>query len=192
MVQIPNNLNSIITGILLSDGHLFKNKAGNTLFSFKQTIKRFDFFWIVFLKFSHFCQGYPILDRTRINGKYYCLIVFATRVFPCFTKWYNLFYVNNKKIVPLELYNMLDYEALAYWIMCDGTRSGSGIVLQTQSFTVKECVFIISILIHKFNLTCNIYMQNNKPTIYINSKSIKQIKHKLLPYFPISMKYKFK
>jgi len=70
--------------------------------------------------------------------------------------------------------------------------SGTGIVLQTQSFTVKECVFIISIFMHKFNLTCNIYMQNNKPTIYINSNSIKQIKLKLLPYFPISMTYKFK
>ena len=103
-----------------------------------------------------------------------------------------MFYVNNKKIVPLDLYNMLDYEALAYWIMCDGTKVGTGITLQTQSFTVKECVFIISILIHKFDLKCNIYMQRNQPTIYINSKSIKKIKHNLLPYFPISMRYKFK
>ena len=67
--------------------------------------------------------------------------------------------------------------------MCDGTKSGTGIILQTQSFTVKECVFIISILIHKFDLECNIYMQRKQPTIYINSKSIKQIKSKLLPFF---------
>lgn len=100
MVQIPNNLESIIVGILLSDGHLKKNKIGNTLFSFKESIKRFEFFWIVFLRFSHFCQGYPILDRTRFNGKSYSLLYFATRVFPCFTPiwaWHNLFYVNNKK-----------------------------------------------------------------------------------------------
>ena len=31
------NLNSIILGTILSDGHLFKNKANITLFSFKQT-----------------------------------------------------------------------------------------------------------------------------------------------------------
>jgi hypothetical protein len=43
---------------------------------------------------------------------------------------------------------------------------------------------------YKFNLKCSIHMQRNKPTIYINSKSIKQIKPKLLQFFPISMKYK--
>ena len=44
MVEIPNNLNSLILGIILSDGHLFKNNLNNTLFSFKQSIKNFDFF----------------------------------------------------------------------------------------------------------------------------------------------------
>lgn len=44
LVEIPTNLESIIVGILLSDGHLKKNNIGNTLFSFKQSIKRFDFF----------------------------------------------------------------------------------------------------------------------------------------------------
>jgi len=43
--------------------------------------------------------------------------------------------------------------------MCDGTKTGTGLTLQTQSFTVKECVFIISILIHKFDLKCNIHIQ---------------------------------
>ena len=74
--------------------------------------------------------------------------------------------------------------------MGDGTKSGTGLTLQTQSFTVKECVFIISIFIHKFNLKCSLYMQRNKPVIYIHSKSMKQIKPKLLPYFPVSMRYK--
>ena len=69
----------------------------------------------------------------------------------------------------------MDYETLVYWIMGDGSKSGTGIILQTQSFTVKKCVFILSILIYKFNLKCNLYMQNNKPTIYINSKSMKEI-----------------
>ena len=64
--------------------------------------------------------------------------------------------------------------------------------LFTQSFTLKECVFIISILIHKFDLECNMYMQRKQPTIYINSKSINKIKSKLLPFFPLSMRYKFK
>ena len=76
--------------------------------------------------------------------------------------------------------------------MCDGTRSGKGITLQTQSYTVKECVFIISILIYKFNLKCSIHMQRNQPTIYISSRSMKKLTPLILPYFCDSMKYKLK
>lgn len=78
---------------------------------------------------------------------------------------------------------MLTYEALAYWILGDGTKSYKGITLQTQSFTVKEVVHIISVLIHKFNLKCSLHMQRNQPTIYISSKSMEKLKPKLLPYF---------
>lgn len=43
-----------------------------------------------------------------------------------------------------------------------------------------------------FNLKCSIHihMQRNKPTIYIHSKSIKQIKPNILHYFPFSRGYK--
>ena len=51
--------------------------------------------------------------------------------------------------------------------MGDGTKAGNAIYLQTQSFTVEECVFIISVLKYKFNLNCNIHMQRKQPTIYM-------------------------
>ena len=63
-----------------------------------------------------------------------------------------MFYVKKTKIVPLDLYEIIDYEFLAYWIMGDGSKAGNAIYLQTQSFSVEECVFILSVLIHKFNL----------------------------------------
>jgi hypothetical protein len=144
----------------------------------------------VFLKLSHYCQGYPILDTTRINGKLFVGIKLVTRVYPCFTYWHNILYVNKKKIVPLDLYNLLTYEALAYWIMGDGTKFGKGLTLQTQSFTIKEIVYIINVLMHKFKLKCSIHMQRNQPTIYISSKSMKELQPKILPYFIPSMRYK--
>lgn len=76
--------------------------------------------------------------------------------------------------------------------MSDGSKAGNAMYLQTQSFTIKECVFIISILIYKFDLKCNIQLQRNKPTIYIYVKSMKQIRNKLLPFFLPSMIYKLK
>ena len=121
-----------------ADAFLKKTNSGNTILILKQSFpsgptaprgkgKNFDFLFICFpvpaacgfwhrqgLKLAHFCQGYPRLEIAKIKGKNHNLILFATRSFPCFTKWHDLFYVNNKKIVPLELYNFLDYEALAY------------------------------------------------------------------------------
>jgi hypothetical protein len=35
--------------------------------------------------------------------------------------------------------------------MGDGSKAGNGLYLQTQSFGIKECVFIISVLIYKFD-----------------------------------------
>ena len=101
-----------------------------------------------------------------------------------------MLYVDGKKVVPSDLYNMLTYEALAHWIMGDGTRLNKGLTLQTQSFTVQECVFIISILIHKFNLKCSIHMQRNQPTIYISSKSMEKLRPLITPYMCNSMMYK--
>ena len=64
MVQISSeaNLQSIVLGILLSDGHLYINKTGNTLLSFKQSIYNIKFFLFVFNKFIHYCSSYPRLD----------------------------------------------------------------------------------------------------------------------------------
>jgi hypothetical protein len=198
--KIPVHFSSIILGVLLSDGWLYKNKSSKTLLALKQ--QNFEYLWFVYTKLFHYCRSLPKITSTKINGKKFYAVMFATRVYPCFTEWYNIFYhesclnysakqgVNNKKIVPLDLYNLLTYEALAHWIMGDGTRLNKGLALQTQSFTVQECTFIISVLIHKFNLKCNIHMQRNQPTIYINSKSMKKLRPFILPYMCPSMVYK--
>jgi hypothetical protein len=188
--KIPVNLHSIILGVLLSDGWLYKNKSSKTLLALKQ--QNFEYLWFVYTKLAHYCRSLPRITSTNLNGKRYPGVVFSTRVYPCFTEWYNIFYVDGKKRVPLDLYNMLTYEALAHWIMGDGTKSNKGLTLQTQSFTIQECVFIISILIYKFNLKCSIHMQRNQPTIYISSKSMKKLQPLILPYMCPSMKYKLK
>jgi hypothetical protein len=198
MVNIPNimssgqfyELESILIGILISDDWLSINKSGNTRFIFKQSFDKIEYFFHVFKRFSHYCSNSPQIKKTILNNKEFYSIYFATRTLPCFTYYYNIFYHKNIKIVPLDLYNLLTYEALAHWIMCDGTKTYRGITLQTQSFSIKEIVFIISILIYKFNLKCSIHMQRNLPTIYIGTNSMKLIQPKILPYFCNSMKYK--
>ena len=122
-------------------------------------------------------------------GQIFMLIAFTTRSFPCFTELYNIFYINKIKIIPLDFFELLTYEALAHWICCDGTKTYKGITLQTQFFTVKEVVFIISVLIYKFNLKCTMHIQR-KPVIYISTKSMKNLQRYILPYICNSMRYK--
>ena len=198
MVNIPSLVNSsvkyelesILVGILISDGWLEINKLGNTRFFFKQSMNKSEFIFFVFNRLSHFCSSYPMITTTSLKDRNFKGLCFNTRAYPCLTEFYYMFYVKRTKIVPLNLYEIIDYEFLAYWVMGDGTKAGNAIYLQTQTFTVEECVLIISILIHKFNLNCNIHMQRKQPTIYISAKSIKQIKAQLLPYFVPSMFYK--
>lgn len=81
------------------------------------------FVFYIFNKLNHYCSRYHIITSSRLKGKIFKGVQMVTRVYPCFTKWHSIFYVNNKKVVPVDLYNMLTYEALAYWIMGYGTRS---------------------------------------------------------------------
>lgn len=74
--------------------------------------------------------------------------------------------------------------------MGDGTKTYHGITLQTQSFTIKEVAFIVSVLIYKFDLSCSIHMQRNMPTIYIGTKSMQNLQPHILPYICESMRYK--
>jgi len=48
-------------------------------------------------------------------------------------------------VVPADLFELLTYEGLAHWIMGDGSFANGAITLHTQSFTIKECVFILNV-----------------------------------------------
>nr|YP_009690281.1 LAGLIDADG homing endonuclease [Fomitiporia mediterranea]QEG57061.1 LAGLIDADG homing endonuclease [Fomitiporia mediterranea] len=198
MVNIPTVLNSnktyelesILVGILISDAWLSINKTGNTRLFFKQSLDKTKYLFFVFNKFSHYCSNFPQVKIQKLNGKTYHALYFTTRTLPCFTYYHNIFYKNKIKVVPLDLYNLLTYEALAHWICCEGTKTSKGCTLQTQSFSIKEVVFIINILIYKFNLKCSIHMQRNLPTIYIGARSMQKLQPYILPYVCDSMKYK--
>ncbi len=190
MVNISPNLYSMLGGLLISDGWLQINKAGNTRFFFKQSFCNSALVFFVFNRLSHYCSSYPFISNTQLKGSRFKAICLNSRAYPCFTEFYNMFYVKGVKIVPNNLYELIDFEFLAYWIMGDGSKAGNAIYLQTQSFTIQECVFIISVLIHKFNLDCNIHLQRKQPCIYISAKSMKKIRSKLLPFFIPSMVYK--
>jgi hypothetical protein len=106
-VIIPNNLLPVFIGIILSDANMSKSYKADARLQFKQTINHIDYFYFVFFKLSHYCSRTPYKTRTILNKKEHIGLGFTTRSLSCITKLYNIFYVNNKKIIPYNLYDLL-------------------------------------------------------------------------------------
>ena len=190
MVSLPIFIRDIIVGLILSDAHLeLQNKKGNgqARLYFKQSISRLNYVLTLFNLLSHYCKSHP-----KIKWGQYPYVYFSSRSLACFTELHNLFYDKNIKVVPLEIYDMLSVPSLAHWIMGDGSyvKKGGGVYLNTQSFSIKDNVKLMNVLMIKFNCKCTLHMQRGLPTIYLSSKSVKILTPLLLPFMIPSMYYK--
>jgi hypothetical protein len=74
--------------------------------------------------------------------------------------------------------------------MGDGAKRNKGVVLCTDSFTLKEVILLINILIIKFDLKCTIHNDANKYRIFINKKSLNKILVHIKPHFTKNFLYK--
>nr|YP_007374906.1 hypothetical protein PRA_mt0082 [Phlebia radiata]CCE89197.1 hypothetical protein PRA_mt0082 [Phlebia radiata] len=133
---MPYNIYSIIVGILLSDGWVEKeNLNANARFRFKQALSRADYVINLFVVLAHYCSSLPSLVLGKRNGKLTTGLQISTRRYPCFNELYNLFYNNNIKVIPYNIYDLLTPIALAHWIMGDGAKLNKGLVLCTDSLS---------------------------------------------------------
>ena len=156
----------------------------------KQSIIHSEYLLFSFFLLEHFCPSYPQLKMTKLQNKTYHALTFHTRTLECFKEIYSDFYFQGRKIVPSNLYDYLNFQMLAHWIMCDGTRKNNAQILQTPCFTLKEVVFILNVLLIKYNINSTIHYQRNLPVLYIKTASKNRIRNKLKPFKCKSMKYK--
>lgn len=209
MIGLPNNILSPLIGIILSDGYIeYKSRKTlnssnlnrknskidaniNSRFRFKQSLANSEYLFYVFNIFSPYCISYPRIVSTRINRKIFYGIEMITRALPCFTLLRDQFYKGRIKIIPENLYYLLTYEGLAHIIMGDGSYKHKGLLLNLQSFTVKELILFMNVLKIKFDLDTSLHKSRDKYTVYIKVNSVKILYPKIKHYIVPSMRYKF-
>jgi ubiquinol-cytochrome c reductase cytochrome b subunit len=195
----PHNkdIYSIIFGSLLGDGHAEKRALGiGTRISFYQEESHVEY--ILFLHSILSKAGYcnikiPVINkRLGIKGKLRKVVRFHTWTYTSFNWIHELWYIDNKKCVPLNISEYLTPLALAIWIMDDGCKVGKGLKLSTNSFTYEECLRLVDALYNNFNLKASIQSAGaeNQYIIYIWNQSMKNLCEIVSPYIIPEMKYK--
>lgn len=193
ILKLPFYQFSIAVGLLLSDGWLeFPNRQTYARVKFEQSLSKFQYFWSVYENLSPFCAGYPHLRIRILNGKLFYSLRLQTRSLPCFSKLSNLFIKNGVKVVPDDIYNLLDPVALAHWIQGDGAyHPDGGLYLCTDNYSVQDVVRLMSVLIHRYGLDCSLSKhRSGQYRIYVKKNSVVNLQNLVQQHMDSSMLYK--
>ena len=196
-VYSNDEIRQILFGSGLGDGNFEMPPRGkNARFNFSQSIKFQGYFlelYSIFTQASFFSlmnnfRTYAYLDKR--TGKIYTTLSFKTLALPIFTEIYNIFYINNVKIVPLDL-SLLTPLALAHWIMQDGGKSSGGLILATDSFNHLDTQRLANYLANTYGLKVTTPKSTKGDLrIYISATSMTQLRSLVLVHMHSSMIYK--
>lgn len=123
-------------------------------------------------------------ERTGIYYEDYTMFIPAN---PELLPYYNSFYPNGKKVIPLDLLNQFTEVSLAFMFMDDGSRIKSGYNIATCCFNTTELNKFRYFLLERFNLETALHRNN---VLYIRHKSKAIFESLVSPYIIESMKYK--
>ena len=199
--NIKSPLNEILVGILLGDGHVQKRSLnGNSRFMYGQSslrIHHLNYFKHVLNLFKpYLSETFKLKEKTfkdnRTNNTYKS-VNFATLSLPCFNQYKSLFYKNNKKIVPINIQELLTPIGLAYWIMDDGSIQNKGLHLNTYAFNSEDVLKLKSTLENLFgnnSLKCSIHKHKKGNRIYIFGESMDIFRNNISVHMHEDMLYK--
>ena len=191
--------NGILVGFLLGDGWLEKHGKGarlgiSLIEKFKDVAE-----WY---KKTFFLLGYvaldtlpdkPLVRSNRPTAKPYYQIRSFT--FHSLLPFYNVWYVNGVKVLPLDIDKYLTPLSLAIWVMGDGSGMvDGGFRLASHSFTKEENLLLCDLLDKIFGLKATIQNEGSKGQTYIRiwKRSAVSLKTIVSPYLKESCLYKFR
>jgi len=192
MFNFPAYHFSVIIGLLLSDGWVGGSRGINPRFEFDQSTKSFAYAWHIFMILAPFCSSLPYFRTGVRKGKAFYSLKIFTRALPCIKFFVDLFYKDKVKFVPQDIFHYLTPVALTHWICGDGSKAGSGLLLSTESFSLKDVTLLVNVLMIRYELDCTIRgsAAESNLRIYIRSNSMDKVRAIVCPHIIESMKYK--
>ena len=146
----------------------FSDKA-NARLVFRQGYKNASYLLHLYDLFQEYVLTPPKIStvKDKKNGNLRYNLSFATLALPCFNELYELFYTSTadttgKKIIPSNISDLLTPVSLAYWIMDDGSFTGSGLKLHTNAFSIEELNILKEALEKNFGLIATIQVSNRE------------------------------
>ena len=182
---------AILIGSLLGDANL--NKRGKDFrVLFKHSINQLPFLNWKRKQFNSITGMKVNIFEQKVKGKEYGFGQFVTLSHRSFTELRKVFYKGSKKIVPLNILEILKEPlSLAVWIMDDGARDNSGMTIQTHSFSKMGVKRLIKTILINFGICSNIRTNKKKSIIYIPKSQIRILKETVKDYILSEYKYKF-
>lgn len=173
----------ILVGTLLGDGAMRKKMHAlleiNHLYNQKAYVD-----WL-YQKFKYFVGTQPKIRKTNGNRIAYR---FTTRSLPQFTKYYDLFFREKRKHIPVSL--NLQPSTLAVWYMDDGSRCDKDIYLNTQQYSQEEQHFLTQLLSKQLLIKATLNKDEQYWRIRIWKDSVSHFMNLIFPYIIPTMKYK--
>lgn len=189
-VSLTKEQKEVLIGIMLGDGHLSKSNVNPRFATAHCEAQKEYSIHIVEVFNSLSWKWYKNIPKNpdKRTGKIYESYRVESPANPALLEFYNSFYINRKKIIPIDLLEKYFTEkSLAYLYMDDGTKTKSGYIIATNNFTKKEIDEFRIFLKRKFDLETSLHRDN---VLYIRSISKDTFTSLINPYIIPCMQYK--
>ncbi len=194
VMSITIRQRNIILGLILGDGHL-ENNGRFVRLRIDQNLKHKDYINWLYNELRGMVPSKPriIQEKDKRTLKVYTRLHFSTYSNVRFYKWHRIFYINNRKIVPKGMVNMLNHKiSLAVWFMDDGYKRNdcAAVRLNTDAFTYSEQKLLIRCLEKNFKIKARIHKKGKWFNIYIPKDEADKFCRLVKPYILPSFRYK--
>ena len=197
---LPQQLNSILIGIMLSDGGMYRSSpTANVRFemSFGEKYKILAFH--IGDLFKDYMSNPVKPLEVKGKNKVYINYRLKTKTLPVFNSYFEMFYkfnpLTNKyvKIVPTNINDLMDPIVLAYLIQGDGNfdQSRNRVRIYTNSYQKQEVENLALAIQTKLNIyTAILHDRKDQWILSIGAKNLDLLRKIVIPYFHSTMLYR--